>query len=313
MKPFAHVTGSAFFTLAIAAATLFFPLSRAFAQATKIFVASTGNDASDGSRGSPKRTFQAAHDAVAAGGQIVVLDTSGYGPLNITKSLAVTVPPGVNGFVTVTGNSNGITVNAAGNDKVSLRGLIVEGGGTGVGIGVLINSAGTVRVEDCTMRNFESGIEGLYSANSALVVRNCRVSDTSSQGIVVFANAPNLTINASVSDCALDRAGNAIAVSNQNQPGSIIKLTANHCTITNCLAGLDVNNNGSILIADTCTVRSTTFALFAAGGQIVASNCTIAGNTNGISNSNGTIITRGNNTFTNNTTDGSFSSSLAAK
>jgi hypothetical protein len=47
------------------------------AQATKIFVASYGNDANDGSRASPKRNFQPAHDAVAAGGEIVALDTAG--------------------------------------------------------------------------------------------------------------------------------------------------------------------------------------------------------------------------------------------
>ncbi|MBV9126632.1 MAG: hypothetical protein JO117_00960, partial [Verrucomicrobia bacterium] len=83
--------------LAAAAATMLPLATAAHAQSTKIFVASYGNDASDGSRGSPKRNFQAAHDAVAAGGEIVVLDTAGYGALSITKSVAVTVPPGVNG------------------------------------------------------------------------------------------------------------------------------------------------------------------------------------------------------------------------
>jgi hypothetical protein len=62
-------------------AGLIWPLmmGSAHAQATRIFVASYGNDANDGSRGAPKRNFQPAHDAVAAGGQIVVLDTAGYG------------------------------------------------------------------------------------------------------------------------------------------------------------------------------------------------------------------------------------------
>src|SRR3954471_2041691 len=96
----------------------------------KIFVASYGNDANSGAPASPKRSFQAAHDAVAAGGQIVALDTAGYGALNITKSLAVTVPPGVSGFVSVTGNNTGILVNAGAGSVVSLRGLIVEGGGS---------------------------------------------------------------------------------------------------------------------------------------------------------------------------------------
>ncbi len=63
------------------------------AQLPKIFVASYGNDVNDGSRGNPKRNFQAAHNAVAAGSEIVPLDTAGYGQLNITKSVAITAPP----------------------------------------------------------------------------------------------------------------------------------------------------------------------------------------------------------------------------
>ena len=79
--------------------TLLHPLVRSFAvvllvlaapaavhaQAAKIFVASYGNDANVGTPASPKRAFQAAHNAVAAGGQIVPLDTAGYGGLTITK------------------------------------------------------------------------------------------------------------------------------------------------------------------------------------------------------------------------------------
>src|SRR3954451_7005109 len=85
---------------------------------TKIFVASYGNDANSGSPASPKRGFQAAHDAVAAGGQVVALDTAGYGALSITKSVAVTVAPGVTGTVTTTGSANGVTINVSGSDGI---------------------------------------------------------------------------------------------------------------------------------------------------------------------------------------------------
>src|SRR3954468_5997056 len=111
----------------LATLLLALPLAAAHAAPAKIFVASYGNDADSGSPTSPKRAFQAAHDAVAAGGQIVVLDTAGYGGLNITKSLSVTVPPGVSGFVTVTGSANGIAINAGSTAVVSLHGLIIEG------------------------------------------------------------------------------------------------------------------------------------------------------------------------------------------
>src|ERR1700761_871924 len=104
-------------------------LSSLQAQSFRTFVASFGNDANDGSRSTPKRMFQAAHDAVATGGEVVALDSAGFGALTITKSISIIVPPGVNGFITVTGDANGVTITAAASDRVTLRGLILEGGG----------------------------------------------------------------------------------------------------------------------------------------------------------------------------------------
>src|SRR3954453_17605338 len=102
------------FPCSLAIALLILAAPAAIDAATpKIFVASFGNDANSGSPASPKRRFQAAHDAVAAGGQIVALDTAGYGALSITKSISVTVPPGINGFVSVNGSANGISINTA--------------------------------------------------------------------------------------------------------------------------------------------------------------------------------------------------------
>src|SRR3954454_18558272 len=125
----------------------------------KIFVANYGNDANSGSPASPKRAFQAAHDAVAAGGQIVVLDTAGYGTLNINKSISVTVPPGVNGFITTSGSANGVSVSAGSFGPVTLSGLIIEGGGAEAGgDGILADSVDVLRVEDCTVRDFSVGI-----------------------------------------------------------------------------------------------------------------------------------------------------------
>ena len=79
------------YPLLLSALVTFAPAPLHAQTATKIFVASFGNDANDGSRGSPKRNFQSAHDAVAAGGQIVVLDTVGY-PADPTPNAAGAVP-----------------------------------------------------------------------------------------------------------------------------------------------------------------------------------------------------------------------------
>jgi hypothetical protein len=196
-------------------ATGFVAVSEAQAQLTKIFVASFGNDVNDGSRGSPKRNFQAAHNAVAAGGQIVVLDTAGYGQLTITKSLAVTVPPGVNGFVTVTGTNDAITVAAGAGSVVSLRGLIIEGGGNrqstgnGPGFGIHVTSVGWLSVEDCTIRNFLDALPfapangAPYLALHNTIVRNCRYG-IDLQGV---DNGGSLAV---ISGCRLENLGDAL-------------------------------------------------------------------------------------------------------
>ena len=269
----------------------FVPLPAALAQATKIFVASTGNDANDGSRGSPKRNFQAAHNAVASSGQIVALDTAGYGALSITKSVSVTVPPGVNGFVTVTGSSNGIAINATGSDTVSLRGLIVEGPSTGFGI--FATQVGTLRVEDCTVRNFNNGIFVNSSTDTHLLVSGGSVRDVAFNGIIIEPSVASAAVEGIVTGCAVDKAaGVGIYAFNQIAGGSA-NLTARDCVVTGSNFGV---------------------AAFGAGSTITADNCAVNGNTNrGVTVfSGGTSVSRGNNTFNNNAADGTFTGAALA-
>ncbi len=266
------------------------PLATLHAQApAKIFVASFGSDANDGSRGSPKRNFQAAHDAVAAGGQIVVLDTAGYGALNITKSLAVTVPPGVNGFVTVTGDSGGITINAAAGDSVALRGLIIEGGSGNSGNGIAINSAANVAVEDCTVRNFSIGI--LAQSAGKLYLRRCTFRACTNFGLQVKREAAG-DLSAIASHCQFDQIkSNAVFVI--DFVGLNLDVTLRNCTLSG-------NNTG--------------ISTFASGSRVRVDNCRITGNTAGWSIGNGSqILSRGNNTVEGNAGVNSLPGTYSAK
>src|SRR5260370_29751704 len=98
-------------------------------QAPRTFVASTGSDGNPCSRFAPCRTFQSALNAVAVGGEVVALDSAGFGSnLTINKSVAITASPGVfAGIVVFTGH--GIDINAAGSDTVILRGLTINSQG----------------------------------------------------------------------------------------------------------------------------------------------------------------------------------------
>ena len=250
------------------------------AQLSKIFVASSGNDANDGSRGSPKRNFQAAHDAVAAGGQIVVLDTAGYGALNITKSLAVTVPPGVNGFVTVSGDNSGITINAGASVVVALRGLIVEGGGSDAnGRGIQANSVGDLAIEECTVRSFFFGI--LATAMN-LYVHHCTVRGCS-YGLAVENGANNVPVLAVATGCRLEQnsSDGVLALANNGSGGSV-DLTLADCVSAGNDFGIESDFPGAVVRVDNCRVTSNRRGLVAAfGGQILSrGNNTVEHNTN---------------------------------
>ena len=252
----------------------------------KMFVASTGNDANDGSRASPKRSFQAAHDSVGEGGEIVVLDTAGYGAVRIFKTVSIVAPPGVSAFVTVNAGNVGISVGAYG--LVVLRGLIVEGAGSTDGSIGIRGGGGMLVVEDTIVRNLETGIA---SGTGGLVVRRGAVRNTSTGISVAGIDTP---INALITDIELT--GNTTAITVQNlfwkDPGQLI-LVASRCTIT-----------GSSIV----------FWLNSLYPQVVVDECTIAGNGTVFATSgDGVFYTRSNNTIYNNTNLGTTPIPLAGR
>src|ERR1044072_2263655 len=96
---------------------------------TRVFVAAQGADSNPCTFAAPCRTFQHAHDVVAAGSEIDVLDPAGYGALTISKAIS-TQATGFSG-ISVTSNGTGITINAGPTDAVNLNGLLIEGSGIG--------------------------------------------------------------------------------------------------------------------------------------------------------------------------------------
>ncbi len=264
------------------------------AQATKIFVASTGSDANDGSRGNPKRTFQAAHDAVAAAGQIVVLDTSGYGALTITKSLAVTVPPGVNGFVTVSGGAPGIVINAGAADSIALRGLIIEGGGanqSSTSNGIEVNSAASVTVEDCTVRNFFSGIFTVNNGN--LYLRRCTLRGCDAGLDLEPGNADSRA--ATIAESCRFEQGPSLGLFVSPSAGGNADVTLRNCVISGSNVGIAAVPSNAVAV-------------------VRVDNCRIVDNDTGISTSTGgQVFSRGNNTLENNSLGNNFPATYSAK
>src|SRR4051795_9227866 len=141
---------------ALALIALAIPAS-ASAQATRTWVSGVGDDANPCSRTAPCKTFAGAISKTANGGEINCLDPGGFGGVTIGKSLTIKCHY-TEGGVLVAG-TNAIVINATATDKVTLRGLDINGTGVGAPIslsGVKVLSAKTVHIFDSEIYQFQS-------------------------------------------------------------------------------------------------------------------------------------------------------------
>jgi Right handed beta helix region len=266
------------------------------AQFNRVYAsARSGNDLNScNSITSPCQSFQGAANQVAAGGSIIVLDTGGYGPVTITKALTIDVPSGVIAFIHPSSGS-GVTVNAGSTDVVILRGLSVNtSSGTFAGIDFI--AGGTLRVENCVVNGFASGIR---AESGLLFVRDTTIR-TCSTGITV---------------------GNRVLVERcrlkGNQYGLIAsfgsRVIVRDCNVSgNAQAGmaLDSHTNGlsaELNIEDCLLAHNGTAVLslvYGGGlGQVRISNSTVTNNTTGLWADGGSLLSRVNNTVEGNTTN----------
>jgi len=178
------------------AAAMLTAAGAAAATVQRTFVASYGVDTDPCSLTKPCRSFGAALPLTNFGGDIVTLDSAGYGPVVIDRSISIIVPSGVYAGVSVNGAQvDGIVVNiTGGGGSVYMRGLQISGqGGTN---GVRIQQGGKVIIENSSIANFfASGnghaiLDNSTSPYTELIVRNTVIRD-SDAGIVVDGTTGN--------------------------------------------------------------------------------------------------------------------------
>src|SRR5215470_8063674 len=105
--------------LALLAAALACPLAPTPADArARVFVASYGNDSNPCTFGSPCKTFQQAVNVVDDDGEVTAIDSAGFGPINITRSVTITSPGGVEAGIVPTSGGDAIDINAQANDSI---------------------------------------------------------------------------------------------------------------------------------------------------------------------------------------------------
>src|SRR6266849_4735182 len=156
----------------------------AHAQATRTWVSGVGDDANPCSRTAPCKTFAGAISKTAVGGEINVLDPGGFGAVTITKSITIKAE-GVTAGVLVSG-TNGIVIAGANTDRITLKGLDMNGLGTSLA-GVKVLSAAQVTLLNDEIYNFQDGVAVVpTSPATRTVILSSHIHDN---GVGVF-NAP---------------------------------------------------------------------------------------------------------------------------
>jgi hypothetical protein len=151
----------------------------ALAQNNRSFVSGQGSDSNACTLSAPCRTFAQAITQTNAGGEITVLDSAGYGPVEIFKAISIVNPGGVEAGITQTAqNQAAVGIYATG--TVALRGLTLEGGGAAYD-GIQYNGQGRLEVIDCVIRNFTHDGVDIALSGSAPVTETVFISNTISQ------------------------------------------------------------------------------------------------------------------------------------
>jgi hypothetical protein len=198
-------------------------------------------------------------DAVAPGGEVVALDSAGFGSnVTISKSVSITASPGVYAGITVFSGDGIQIINAGVFDSVVLRGLtVINQGSTGFGISCL--SLINLHIENCVISGFSSATGIGFGVPGNLEVKDSIIRGNKA-GIALGATSGFQMASATIDHVRLQ----------ENLMYGLIAQSDSRVTVTNCVA----SGNGTGFAAQAETSASVDLNIESS----VASN-----NNNGIS------------------------------
>lgn len=289
-----------------------------FAQPVRTFVSTAGSDANDCSRPAPCRNFAAGINAVAEGGEVVALDFGGYGPVFVSKPVVLLAAEGVHAAIAPT-SGTAISIGPDVNGLVILRNLYLSS--QGAVIGVQSNTRAPLQLERLVVRGFTSyGVrshsynlavtEGVFTSNGigisaspvvageiARIMVSRSAFHGNSRGVELFGG-----VKATVADTIA--AGGGEGFSAAVHVGQHAEMNLERCTAAFNSSGINAfvfsgETTAGILIR----VSNSTITLNSTGIAITENSCTDCVE----------ILSRLNNTVTENGTDGSFTGSYTAR
>jgi len=315
----------------------------AHAAAERTFVSSSGADANEATNCAPTapcRTFAAALAVTNPGGEIIVLDSAGYGALNISQSVSITAPAGIYAGIVASTGVNAINITDGSNTiNVALRGLTINGSG-GPG-GVIMTGGASLLVEGCEIIGNPATGGSIYVSGSINVrvvdtvvrdgnwgimlengvtgdVIHSRLLNNTVGGLLVFAGIASST-NVAVSDTAAIGGNNGFLVQ-ANATGANLVLAVDRSTAAGNTIGFEaesVSGGTSQLTVSNSLAQNNATGIYTSGSgaSAYASGDTITeAHNSGIHISAGTTLTTfGTNSLSGNVTDVDNQGTLTTK
>jgi len=200
MRRFARSCGLAAALVVLARAPV------ALCLANRVFVsARSGNDANACDNiNTPCKTFAGAVLQLNPGGEAIVLDSGGYGPVTITQSLTIAAPPGVLAFIHPPA-ADAIRINAPG-ATVVLRGLTLNGDDESYDGIRWEGSSGRLHIERCVIEGFPRGVSAFTDGASELFVRDTTVRNSAGDAVIAWAELATLRV--SIDHCHIENSQN---------------------------------------------------------------------------------------------------------
>ena len=282
----------------------------AHAANTRSWVSSSGSDSNACTQAAPCLTFAHAITQTNSGGEIDCLSGGDFGPVTITSSITIDCGEGLVGTASTNGTAS-ITLNTSSSTVITIRNLNLNGFGV-AGYGILTSSfpGGTLIVQHCTIHGF-TGDDAIYFApSSGRAV--LQISDT-----IISNNLYGVDVRPSsgvIASVVLDR----VELTGNLGGGTALLLEGSGTIAGTLRQSLVAENGGNGIYALAGAVYFTVeessvidnlsvgILLNSSGGNVEVGASTIGGNGTGVSTSAGSIFTFGNNQFSANGSNGSF-------
>jgi len=288
--------------------------SLAQAQATRTWVSGVGDDANPCSRTAPCKTFAGSISKTATGGYINCLDPGGFGAVTITKAITIQCDEEIGHILP--GATSAIIVNTPAGAVVTLRGLSLEGAGSGIHGISYVGFPGVLNVQEVVIHDFSQN--GINFAPNGAGTAQLHVSEGS---VIMNNNAGNINFagilikpisgaiaNVSINGVQLENNTNGV-FADASGGGGVSNFNVNNSRISNSSnVGIVVVSSGNSFsgMVNSTLINANNFgiALAGSGAALRLGGNTITHNATGVSNSGGTLESFKNNQIVANTANG---------